>query len=118
MADLRDLHIKTPRFIDHHLADERTSKELNLAKRIIKKIVGSFVDQEKWRKVIINLENTLHIEKSFIKILACFAKYNSNLIIYKPNQSLYQKLINNKFPQANIQGHREKPVLALQPNSS
>jgi hypothetical protein len=96
-----DFYLKTPRFIDHHLTPDRSDDEVKHAKWIIKKIIHYCVDNN-GRKKVLNLKDTEHVEKNFIRILAGFARKDPNFIITHPNQALYSSLIDNGFPKTNI----------------
>lgn len=99
----KDVYLKAPRFIDHHPAEGRTDEEITRSKIIIKKIITHCVNNHNGRKNILDLEATEHIEKSFIKILADFAKENPNFILYRPKKPLQHKLVEHGFPKDNIE---------------
>lgn len=107
-----DIYLKAPRFIDHHPAKGRSKEEITRSKVIIKKIINQCVNNHNGRKSVLDLEATEHIEKSFIKILAGFAAENDNFILYRPKQTLCQKLIDNGFPKANIRSYEASLVRA------
>lgn len=95
-------YLKAPRFIDHHLAQGRSEHEVKQAKSIIKQIISFCVDRNKRKKQVIDLASTQHIEKAFIRILASFAHDDPNFIMFYPDQTLYQRLVDNGFPKSNI----------------
>jgi anti-anti-sigma regulatory factor len=100
---VEDIYIKAPRIIDHHLADGRIADEIKEAKSILKEIISYCVNKAEGMKIVLDLEHTKHIGKSCIKILTNFAQFDSNFIICHPFEEIRTKLINNGFPEANIQ---------------
>lgn len=110
VATINDFYLKAPRFIDHHLTENRSADEIKQAKCIIKKIISYCIIKDNGKKIVVDLEDTEHIEKSFIRILAGFAQDDPNLIMYHPTQALYQRLVDNGFPKTNILLSKERLV--------
>lgn len=102
--------LKIPRFLDHHLAEDRSENEVKQAKDSIKEIIGCCINKDNGRKIVVDLENTRHIAKSCIKILAGFARDDPDFIMYHPNRVLYNRLLDNGFPKTNICSCEEKPA--------
>jgi anti-anti-sigma regulatory factor len=98
----KDIYIKAPRFIDHHITDQRTPEELANSRSTIKEIIKSCIETEKKGNVIVDLGETHHIGKSCIEILANLIKDTSRVIFYRPKEEIYNKLIRHGFPQGNI----------------
>jgi len=98
----KDIYIKAPRFIDHHMTEERTPEELEHSKSTIKEIIGNCIDTENNSKVIVDLKETSHIGKSSIEIIAKLILNTSRIIFYRPKEELHQKLLQHGFPQGNI----------------
>ena len=98
----RDIYIKAPRFIDHHVADGRTMEEVNESKSAIKKIISHCIDNDNKKKIVVDLEHTNHIAKPCIQVLAQLVRDVSNFLMYHPNSEVHKKLVENGFPEANI----------------
>lgn len=98
----KEIYIKAPRFIDHHIAQGRTLEEVNEAKSTMKEIINHCIDENSRRKVVVDLEHTDHIAKSCIQVICGLIRDASNFIMYHPNQDVHKKLVDNGFPQANI----------------
>ncbi|MBI4833490.1 MAG: hypothetical protein HY811_01545 [Planctomycetes bacterium] len=115
---INDLQLKAPRFIDYHPATSRSGEEVRIAKNFIKEFIrycvetagkpvgdsyGLYNDTQR-NVIIVDLSGTEHIAKACIKIFADFARSEPGFIVMaRPKQSVRKELLENGFPEANIQ---------------
>ncbi|MBI4835202.1 MAG: hypothetical protein HY811_10380 [Planctomycetes bacterium] len=97
-----DIYLKAPRFIDHHPADGRHEAEVSQARGIIKTVINHCVNRYNGEKIVLDLRDTEHIGKPCMRIFGVFAQSDERFILYHPNRTLWQRLVENGFPQTNI----------------